>query len=384
MTRLESTTPPPLPRSANHTRAKRGEGNAAATHATAPRSDIEDGYVDPRYPDVRPSKDWTRAQKFRDGSPQAEAIRHQKWANEHAAIQRKVGEKVGKIMRGQHAEPIGDVKVKLEVLPDIPAFARHGIFKPGATYEGYGRFSNAPGAPQPLRVATSRGLAVSLTGPHGTQQDFLAVTLNGFFRDPADVMAVVRAQAVASRLPRKLRPATTVAIASLMMGPKRAAETLGNLRKMIAREPKSLATETYFSNMPIRVGPYAAKYAWLPMKAAEAPKGELDADLKARLESSDTVFELQLQFYENESTTPLEDMRLPWKVPFVPVARLTIPKQELDSAEGQARQADIEGGSFTPWHTAEHEPVGEVGRARKAIYATSAKTRGACPFKGLV
>ena len=62
-------------------------------------------------------------------------------------IQRMIAEKIGHPLRGQHAPNIGSMKLRLEVLKDLPEYARHGLFKPGAVYEGVGRYSNSTSVP---------------------------------------------------------------------------------------------------------------------------------------------------------------------------------------------------------------------------------------------
>ena len=69
--------------------------------------------------------------------------------------------------------------------------------------------------------------------------------------------------------------------------------------------------------------------------------------------------------------TPIENPTVAWpesQSPFVTVARLT-----LTSAG-----ADVEGMRFDPWSgLADHRPLGEIMRARKAAYFHSQKARGA-------
>lgn len=55
-----------------------------------------------------------------------------------------------------------------------------------------------------------------------------------------------------------------------------------------------------------------------------------------------------------------------------------LPKQDTHGAEGRELAAKVEAAVFDPWQAlAEHRPLGDVQRARKAVYFASQKGRGA-------
>jgi hypothetical protein len=55
-----------------------------------------------------------------------------------------------------------------------------------------------------------------------------------------------------------------------------------------------------------------------------------------------------------------------------------LPRQVIQSDEGQALAQQVEAGVFDPWHgLAAHRPLGDVQRARKVVYFQSQKGRGA-------
>lgn len=68
-----------------------------------------------------------------------------------------------------------------------------------------------------------------------------------------------------------------------------------------------------------------------------------------------------------------------WKdavAPAVPIARLTVPAQELDGAEARAAARRVEDLTFNPWYTTdEFRPLGNINRARKAGYRASGAHR---------
>ena len=66
---------------------------------------------------------------------------------------------------------------------------------------------------------------------------------------------------------------------------------------------------------------------------------------------------------------PIEDATVKWPEqlsPYVPVARLTLPRAALHSDE-QLAFADVL--RYNPWHSLpEHKPLGNSNRARRTMY----------------
>jgi hypothetical protein len=85
-----------------------------------------------------------------------------------------------------------------------------------------------------------------------------------------------------------------------------------------------------------------------------------------------------VQLQKDAHRQPIEDASIEWKeseTPFIPVAKIRIPKQKFDSL-AQLQFADIL--TFTPWHSVgEHRPLGNINRSRKALYYEMAKLRQA-------
>ena len=90
----------------------------------------------------------------------------------------------------------------------------------------------------------------------------------------------------------------------------------------------------------------------------------------------DAAFELCVQLQGDAAAMPVEDPTIAWSErssPFVPVARLTIPKQAFDTPE---RKAFGENLSFTPWHGLDaHRPLGGINRVRRSVYETISTLR---------
>jgi len=149
----------------------------------------------------------------------------------------------------------------------------------------------------------------------------------------------------------------------------------------------SVVTQTYYSALPIRFGSAAIHYSLAPRAQPEPgakpgrTRDHLAEELAARLARGPVEFDFRVQFYRDERTTPIEDASQEWKeadAPFVTVARLTLPQQELASPRGQKVAEYVEKLSFDPWHATEDlRPLGNMMRARNVAYRLSTQERGA-------
>jgi hypothetical protein len=153
--------------------------------------------------------------------------------------------------------------------------------------------------------------------------------------------------------------------------------------RQTSRKVSSLGTETYWSRGAFAFGPVAVKFRLQPAEMAGGQSGDssapdLRAEFKSRLGAGDVRFDLKAQRYANDETTPIENETVEWKeevAPFVTIAHLTIPAQELNEVD----EAEINGYAFNPWNTSSEDirPIGSMNRARKMVYYASAKLRGA-------
>jgi hypothetical protein len=107
----------------------------------------------------------------------------------------------------------------------------------------------------------------------------------------------------------------------------------------------------------------------------------LREELAARLAEGPVSYDLKVQFFEDERRTPIEDASRAWSeadAPFIPLARLTLPKQDIDSPRGRKLAEYVESLSFDPWHALEElRPLGNMMRARNVAYRLSTQERGA-------
>lgn len=288
--------------------------------------------------------------------------------------------------RPLHRHALGGLHARFEV-GEVPHDLRHGLFATQASYEAFVRFSSGAGRAQSDRVADVRGLAVKVVGIAGTKvipglekaatQDFLAILTPTFpFTDPAAFVDI----AVAGRRGRL----GVLGAALKHFGLFGLFAMLPRLQRSLDASTTSLAERTYFTAVPIRLGPQAVKLRFRPVDvpppvATTAGPDALSAELRARVKASSLSFRIEAQRFVDEPRTPIEDPTVEWPEslsPWAAVARLTIPAQATDSPAGKALAAYVERLSFDPWHAlVEHRPLGVIMRARGVAYRRAVGAR---------
>jgi hypothetical protein len=327
---------------------------------------------------MTPSTDW------KEVIAPDEAAVFERLAAELADLQKARAAKSA-MRRALHAKPNTVAHATLEVLGGLPAHAAVGLFAEPKTYPAVVRFSNGGGAVQGDKRPDVRGIGVKVLGVGGAKlipglesaptQDFLAILSSAVpFRSPEEFVWVVV---------NSVNPLAFLFKALAHLGPGRALSLLGALQKGLGAPVPSLATNRYFSALPIRFGAHAAKYAFVPVgvEPATGPTpDDLGAELAGRLAKGALAWDLQVQFFTDERTTPIEDPSVDWPTPFVKVARLTLAQQDVASERGKKLADWAEQLSFDPWHAqVEFRPVGAMMRSRSAAYRVSTQTRTVSP-----
>jgi hypothetical protein len=322
--------------------------------------------------------------------PEGESARFERYAEQLRDLQRRNAAS-GLTSRALHAKGKVGLEAEFTALPDLPEHARIGMFGAPASYRALVRFSNGSGRRQHDKTPDVRGVAIKVLGVAGkkiipgledkTTQDFLLIrTPTTPFRDAAEFIGFV----VAAR-----RPALAVPRILAHFGLARGGALLKKLAASLRQPTTSLATTRYYSAVPIKYGPYAVHYALEPHARAEggakrgASPDHLGEELEAQLARGPVIYDFRVQFYVDDQRTPIEDASVEWKeqdAPFVTVARLTLPQQDVRSARGRRVAELIEGLSFDPWHAGEDfRPLGDIMRARNHAYRLSTQERGASP-----
>lgn len=268
------------------------------------------------------------------------------------------------VFRKQH----GVAKGSLTVVDGCPAPWRVGLWS-GGPYDAWMRWSSdAPPDTSDLKDNTL-GFAIKLFGVVGRSlatDDPVCRTADLVFQN-SDVFFVDDAREMCS---------ISTDDAAFEATHLRSSEIL---REMAKRETSLLAT-TYHSGHPYALGKAIVKYRLVP----EIPDGGVPGtsanyladDLRSRLGSQSHAFVLQAQAFVDSSVTPVDRATCRWEehhAPFVDVARLDIPAQDMDG-EGQATYGEAL--AFAPWRTLhENRPLGSIADARRLAYPSSAALR---------
>jgi hypothetical protein len=262
------------------------------------------------------------------------------------------------------------------VLPGLQPAHRVGLFAEARTYRAWIRFANASSASD--REPDIRGMSIrvfpvageNLT-PGSAMQDFV---LNSHpvmvAADPKAFLELLRANE-SGGFKRALY---------FLTHPK--AARIGFAARA---NPTCHLDIRYWSTTPYRFGPgRAVKYVVLPTSPmrSEMPATLTDSylrdALRTRLDEAEATFDFMVQFQADTRRTPIEDATVEWKesdAPYRRVAELRIPRQHFDDDERMMRCEQV---AFNPWHClAEHQPLGGMNRARRAIYQAMAEFRAA-------
>lgn len=302
----------------------------------------------------------------------------------------------GKTLRGFHSKIHAGVAGEFEVLDNLPAHARVGVISEPRVFPAMVRFSNGESNLAPDSKPQPRGIAIKLIGVAGPKlltpdseqdaltQDFLATShsVTSTVRDVRQFIGFVRAKEAGAlkmfpKLIKEVHFFQAVRIVAALV------------RTVILPKVNSMATEHFSSTAPIQFGRFAVKFTVRPSDGTpaatprERTQDYLHEELAERLRNADVVLDFVVQFFVDEKRTPIEDTSVAWKpedAPFLKIAKLRIPRCNIDSEEGIARTRAVDELSFMPWHgLKEHQPLGNVMRARKVAYLASSAHRGHHP-----
>ena len=308
-----------------------------------------------------------------------------------ALLEKNIRERYGngRHLRDAHPKAHGCPKAEFRVYPNIPPELRHGVFEPGKTYEAVVRFSNGNGDPTiPDIEGDARGMAIKLFGVQGQKlldverqaqtQDFIMINHPVFMiDDPAEYVDLV-ANVGSSNIFSKIQVLESLGFRGLPI--------VRALRKIKITSPLNTR---YFSMTPYQlgVGPNrrAIKFSAKPCRpnTAQLPQNPhpdfLRKRLASRLATGTGCFEFMVQ--AKGEKMDVEKSTKEWserESPFLPVAKLILPQQEIPSTNDNSIEANrvCDSYSFNPGHSlAAHKPLGALNRLRKVIYEHISKVR---------
>ncbi|MEA2279713.1 MAG: hypothetical protein QOK21_320 [Solirubrobacteraceae bacterium] len=278
-----------------------------------------------------------------------------------------VAERVG------NTKTYGAVRASFEVLPDLPARVRHGVFAEPRTFPAWVRFGGpGPLSPPDMRDNGLLSIGIKLMGVEGPKllddehatQDFTGLS-SPTFTTPDLVENVKLQQRLREGLPAFyfLDPRDPHLLDAIMQG-------------LYARAQTSPLEASYWSTVPYLLGPaQAMRFSVHPRSLERTPlprrpgANYLRHAMAATLARTAVEFDFRVQIQTDARTMPIENASVIWPErlsPAISVARLRVPVQGFDSPEQLAFARSL---SFQPWHCiAAHRPLGSQNRARRAIY----------------
>lgn len=284
----------------------------------------------------------------------------------------------GVLRRGVHVKMHGLMRAEFTVPPGLPPELQAGLFAQPATYKAWVRFSSSSNEVKPDRKGDILGMAIKLMGVPGHKM--LASQADA----PTHDFILISAPTFPSRTPAQFG-----ALVAAMLG------SLWDKLAYFAPRPRvawyfltkrvkhaNLLQVRFFSAVPYALGPHAIKYVATPRVTtpdaipAQASDNFLREVAAAQLAEGDAVFDFALQFQRDEDCMPVDDPRRAWPLELSPlrkVATLRILPQVFDDASIDAYGEAL---SFSPWHCLpEHQPLGGINQARRAVYETLSKYR---------
>jgi hypothetical protein len=325
---------------------------------------------------------WTET--YAGGSAEAERLQNDRLAVDIMRAQLKARKAAGAaaVDRAFHAKAVLAVEqASVAFLDTLPPDLTVGFAKPGARYDAIVRISNAANHAAPDYRPDLRGIALRITVSENESHDLLATNFPvSHARNARQFVrfAVATAGGSFSRL-------TGLLGLAFSEGPFETLRMIRNVSTARRHEVRSVALEHYWSRGAIRWGDTAVRYLIRPAPGAPpAPDPVKDPEYLAkeaalRLAEGDIVFELCVQRFVDERTTPIEDTSIPWKesdAPAIAVAEIRIAKSDVGCAAARANSRAVDGLSFNPWNTTdEFRPLGNLNRARKSAYDASAAHR---------
>ena len=340
--------------------------------------------------------------------PEAETRQIQQIAGLTIELLKKRYPEGTQILRGVHAKSHGCVRAEFQVLPDLDAERRVGLFKhPGKTFDAWIRFSNAAVLVEPdLKNGQngSRGMAIKVLNAEGEflyddsgqkNQDFLMINTPAFaFANVTDYLRLTQILVKHNDDPAAFFAPLQMPVEGVTEKQKQRIARSFQVLKEIQSQPVANPLEVpYFSASPFLFGGDRV------MQFSVRPKGELkeqvlpeaptDNYLNEALTASLALdqpiafdFCVQVKGTENLEELQIENATAAWdwsagNCDIKTVARITIPAPQPEINTPTYRE-ECEKRLFTPWHShKDHRPLGGINRLRKMVYFASAKHRGA-------
>ena len=288
--------------------------------------------------------------------------------------------------RGKIAERAGNTKTyglirgTFEVLPQLPAELRVGVFREPRSFPVWVRCAGpGPLVAPDLEDNGVLSLAIKLMDVPGDKlsaderqtQDFLFISAPTFTTpNAAENLKLQREIGRGRPAWYFINPRDSHFLDALMQG-------------LYSKSHPNPLELRYYSCVPFSFGNgRAVQYALSPVLPGRSrlPRRPGDDYLREAmvktLSEREVCFDFTVQFQTDPRRMPIENASLAWPTrdsPRRPVARLVLPRQVFDSPAQLAFARNLR---FDPWHAlAEHRPLGNQNRVRRKIYRATADKR---------
>ncbi|WP_431899196.1 catalase family protein [Nonomuraea sp. bgisy101] len=314
-------------------------------------------------------------------------------------------EGTGMAVRDAHAKGYGLVRGEVEILDGLPAEYAQGIYAAPGRHDALVRFSNgSPHAGADASLGRATGLALKMFGVQGPTLledepdtgtfDYNLINAPVFFCNTVKHYLFIQELFLdAPKYFAQGAPGRHRFYREFVTGKGSLAEDEWAWDEFLAflavsqRPLVNVLLSTYFTMGAVRHGDYIAKVRLAPDPASAAAVVHRAIDpasaeevfrpaLVAEMRDRPYAFDIQVQLCADLDRMPVEDLTVEWPErlsPFVTVARLRLPRQDISDEETLRKMDAL---SFTPWRvTAEHAPLGEIMRAREEVYRRSSIQR---------
>ncbi|WP_250906044.1 catalase family protein [Nonomuraea sp. NEAU-A123] len=316
-----------------------------------------------------------------------------------------IAEGSGLAVRDAHAKGYGLVRGAVEILDQLPTEYAQGIYATPGRHDALVRFSNgSPHAGADASLGRATGLALKMFGIQGPTLledepdtgtfDYTLINAPVFFCNTVKHYLFIQELFLdAPKYFAQGAPGRHRFYREFVTGKGSLAEDEWAWDEFLAfltvaqRPLVNVLLSTYFTMGAVRHGDYIAKVRLAPDPASAAAVVHRAIDLVsaeevfrpalvAEMRDRPYAFDIQVQLCADLNRMPVEDLTVEWPErlsPFVTVARLLLPQQDISDEETLKKMDAL---SFTPWRvTAEHAPLGEIMRAREEVYRRSSLQR---------